>query len=316
MVDRILYLIVVLVWGSTWLAVTFQLGPVAPELSVAYRFAIAAALLLAFCRLTGRPLRFAPRDHGFLALQGLCLFCLNYVFHYAAMLDLTSGLVAVAFSTVAVMNILFAGLFFRQPVRPRALAGAALGLAGIALVFRREVAGFGADPGGVLGLALALVGTVSASLGMMTSLGNYRRGLPVLSAAGYGMAYGAGFTLAIALVRGVPLAFDLSFAYVTALLYLAVFGSILAFGSFLTLQTRIGADRAAYANVLVPIVALALSTVFEGYTWSVGALAGVGLVLAGNLLVVSRSRPRPTAVPAAALAVAPAIDGGGSRRAA
>jgi len=289
MTDRLLYTTVVLVWGSTWLAVTFQLGPVAPDLSVAYRFALAAALLLVFCVVSRRPLRYGARDHAFMALQGLFLFCLNYILTYMAILHLASGLVAVAFSTVVIMNILLAALLFGMPVRRAALLGAALGLIGMGLIFRREIAAFDlGTAGGALGLVLALAATLSASLGMMTSLGNHRRGLPVLQANAFGMAYGAALTLAIALARGAPLAFDTSPAYLASLLYLAVFGSIVAFGCYLTLQTRIGPDRAAYANVLVPIVALALSTLFEGFTWTVSALAGVVLVLLGNLLVLTR----------------------------
>lgn len=285
-----LYGATVLIWGSTWYAIKLQLGTVAPDLSIAYRFAIAAALLIAFCLATGRSLRFAPRQHLFIAAQGLFLFSLNYWFFYYGTFYLTTGVVAVVISLIVPMNMLNGALLFGSRVEGKVLGGAGLGLAGLVLVFRHELTVLDFTSGPVIGLGLCIVATYSASLGNMASMRNQRAGLSVIGVNALGMAYGAAFMMAVALLRGVPLAFDAQPVYIGSLLYLAVFGSILGFGFYLTLIGRIGADRGAYASVLFPVVALAISTVLEGYVWSASALAGVVLILAGNLLALAPSR--------------------------
>lgn len=292
-----LYGATVLIWGSTWYAIKLQLGTVEPDLSIAYRFAIAAALLVAFCLATGRSLRFAPRHHLFIAAQGLFLFSLNYWFFYYGTFELTTGVVAVVFSLLVPMNMLNGAWLFGTRVEAKVLAGAALGLAGILLVFRHELAALDFTSGPMIGLGLCVLATYSASLGNMVSLRNQRAGLPVMAVNALGMAYGAAFMLAFALLRGAPVAFDPAPAYVGSLLYLAVFGSVLGFGFYLTLIGRIGADRGAYATVLFPLVALAISTVLEDYVWSASAFAGVALILAGNLLALAPSRRRLAPAP-------------------
>ncbi len=298
--NHLLYAATVLIWGSTWYAIKLQLGTVEPDLSVAYRFLIAAGVLIAFCLATGRSLRFAPRHHLFIAAQGLFLFSLNYFLFYHATFHLTTGVIAVVFSLILLMNMLNGALLFGSVVDRRVLVAALLGLLGIVLVFRRELAALDPTSGPVIGLALSIVATYSASLGNMASLRNQRAGLPVIEVNALGMAYGAAFTLAFALLRGAPLAFDASPAYVGSLAYLAIFGSVLAFGFYLTLLGRIGADRAAYAAVLFPVVALVISTVVEDYRWNAPALVGVALILGGNLLALAPPRKRPLAAEAAA----------------
>lgn len=289
---HLLYVITVLIWGSTWFAITLQLDIVHPIWSVAYRFALAAILLIIFCVLTRRRLHFTWQDHGFMALQGVLLFSLNYILFYFAIEHLTSGLVAVVFSTIVFMNIMNGALLFSTPVRGRVVAGASLGLVGITLVFWPELAGFEVSSAGFRSIGLSIVATWVASLGNMAALRNQRRGLPVVESNAFGMAYGAAFTVAAAAIIGAELRFEWSFGYVGSLVYLAVFGSVVAFGCYISLLGRIGADRAAYAGVLFPIVALGVSTLLEGYHWSVPALIGVGMVLAGNLLVLARVSQR------------------------
>lgn len=296
--NYLLYGATVLIWGTTWYAIKLQLGIVAPDLSVAYRFAIAAILLVAFCLATGRSLRFAPRHHIFIAAQGLFLFCLNYWLFYYATFELTTGVVAVVFSLIMLMNILNGALLFRTRIEPAVLAAAGLGLAGLVLVFWDDLAGLDFTGGPMIGLGLSIVATYFASLGNMASLRNTRAGLPVLEVNALGMAYGAVFMTILALLRGAPVGFDASPVYIGSLLYLAVFGSVLGFGFYLTLLARIGAGRAAYAAVMFPVVALTLSTFLEGYVWTGPALAGVALILGGNLLAVARpaqKRPEPAA---------------------
>ncbi len=291
MKNLVLYITTVLIWGSTWLVITFQLGEVDPMLSVAYRFSLASLLLLGFCWLRGINLRFSPGQHFFFGLQGILLFSLNYLLVYLAELYLTSGLVAVIFSTLVFMNIFSGALFLGTPVRSRVVIGAVIGLAGISLVFLPELSAFSLEDRGFVGLLLGLGGTIFASTGNIVSARNQREGLPILQTNAFGMGYGALLMFIFALASGAPFQFEVTPAYISSLVYLSVFGSIVAFGAYLTLLGRVGADRAAYASLLFPLVALGISTLFEGYRWSLPAFIGVTLVVAGNFLVLSR-RPR------------------------
>lgn len=286
MQNYILYSITVLIWGSTWLAIKFQLGVVPPEASIAYRFALAAFLLMIYVYIRKLPMRFKLQDHFFFATQGLLLFSLNYILVYLAEQYLTSGLVSVIFSMIIVLNVIFGAIFLRNPIRPRVVGGAALGLLGLILVFRPEITSFGPSDGRTLGILMGVGSVISASLGNIVSARNQRAGLPVIQTNAFGMAYGALFMFLLAITRGVDFNFDPSFAYVGSLLFLAIFGSIVAFSTYLTLLGRIGPDRAAYVTVLFPIIALILSTLFEGLSWSFSGIFGVILVLLGNAFVL------------------------------
>lgn len=283
-----LYLASVLIWGSTWFAIKFQLGVVSAEVSLVYRFGIAAVILLLFCLLTGRGLKYTPRQHGFIALQGLFLFSSNYLVFYWATGLLTSGIVALMFSTVILMNIVNGALFLGSRASGQVMLGACVGIAGIAAIFWSEVSGIGDHADTWRGLWMCLLATWFASLGNIISARNQRRHIPVVQTNAWGMAYGAAIMAVYALVSGVPFNYDPNWSYSLSLVYLAVFGSILAFGSYLTLVGRIGADRAAYAAVLFPVIALGLSTLFEDYQWTLRAVFGFALVLLGNYLVLSR----------------------------
>jgi drug/metabolite transporter (DMT)-like permease len=291
----LLYLATIAIWGSSWLGIKYQLGVVPPEVSVLYRFVVAAALLVAWCLLRGLSLRFTWRQHVAMALVGIPLFSLNYIIFYVAAAYLTSGLVAVTFSTITVMNIGFGALLIGSPIRPRVAVGALFGLAGLSLVFWRDLATFDTGSGNLIGLGLSLVATAFASLGNIASARNQRAGIPVVQGNAIGMAYGALCTLIVILLRGVPFAFDPSPLYVGGLLYLAVVATIIGFGCYLTLVGRIGADRAAYTSVVFPVVALGLSTIFEGFVWTELALAGVALILVGNVIVLARPMHRAPA---------------------
>ena len=288
MKDFLLYALTVAIWGTSWLGIKYQLGVVAPEASVVYRFAIAAALMLLYCALARRRMRFSPAEHVFMALQGLFLFCANYVLIYLGTQYLTSGLVAMLFSTIVVMNIFLGALFFGFPVRARVVLGAVVGLPGIGLVFWPEIAAFDLARQGTLGLVLCLAGTLSASFGMLMSGRNQKQKLPVIQDNAYGMTYGTLFMAAYCLAAGTPFGFDARPLYLGSLIFLSVFATVIAFWSYLTLLGRIGAGRAGYASVLFPIVALALSTVYEDYQWTPVAALGVALVLVGNTLVLTK----------------------------
>ena len=290
MSDLALYACSVLIWGSTWLAIKFQLGTVAPAVSVAWRFAAAALMLLGYSAFKRLPLRFDARTHVWLAVQGLLLFGINYVLVYLSEQSLTSGLVALIFSLIAFCNIVGMRLFFAVPVKRSALAGAALGVVGVTLVFWPELAQFSASPERKLAVIFGLLGTVVASLGNMAATRNHRVQLPIIQANAWAMMYGALFVALYATLAGEHFAFDRSVSYVASLLYLALFGSVIAFIAYLTLMGRIGADRAGYTAVAIPVVALVLSTLYEDLHWDANMIGGIGLCVAGNVLVLGRGK--------------------------
>jgi drug/metabolite transporter (DMT)-like permease len=286
MINFLLYAAATLIWGSTWLAIKLQLTQVPPILSVGYRFCLASLILLAFCRLAGKRLRFSRRDHQFMALQGASLFGLSYCCSYLATGYMTSGLVAVVYSTILMMNIFNLSIFMRQPVAWRAFWGGILGLSGIGIVFWHDLAAFTATRG-LIGLTIALAGSYLASVGNVVTTRNAKSGVPVTQANAFGMAYGGLLTLVIHFALGGELTMDWSVGYLAPMLYLTIFGSVVAFGCYMLLISRIGAEFAAYVTLLMPIIALVLSTLFENYHWSTNAAVGVAIVLAGNLIILT-----------------------------
>ena len=220
-------------------------------------------------------------------LLGIFLFSFHFLAVYSSAGRIASGLTSVAFSTIVLFNIGLGAIFLSVPVQPRIVAGAALGIVGIALVFWRDVAVF--DFGGVAlaGLGLAILGAALASVGNIVSAHIQSRKVPIVQANAFGMAYGAVFIAAFAVLRGQPFVFDWSVVYAGSLVYLTIVSTVLAFAFYLTLLGRIGAARAGYMWVLFPIVALAMSTLLEGYKWTPIAAIGVGVVLLGNAIVLT-----------------------------
>jgi drug/metabolite transporter (DMT)-like permease len=275
----------VLIWGSTWIAITFQLGRVAPEASVFYRFLLASALVFAYCFARRLPLRHTLREHGWIALFGVLMFSVSYVFVYYAEEHVVSGLVAVGYSASPLLGMLGMRAFFGTPMTRRVALGSVLGIAGITLVFAPEFARLqGGDP--VRGAVYTAIAVLLSAFGAMVAHRNQERKLPMWQTMAWGMLYGALFSLAIVLASGKPLGFDPSPAYVLSLLYLAVFGSILAFAAYLTLLGNIGAARSGYVGVMVPIVALVVSAAFEGFRWHPLTWAGVAVSVAGNVIML------------------------------
>ncbi|MEX2296566.1 MAG: DMT family transporter, partial [Dongiaceae bacterium] len=273
-----LYVVTVLIWGCSWYPMLFQLGVVPVEQSIAYRFPLSGGLMLLFCLASGRRLKFTARDHLTFAAQGLALFSACYLLFFYALPYLASGVLSVCFSTILVMNIVNGMIFFGHRSDRTVGIGAAFGLAGIALLFWPEIAGLEAGHGALIGLGLALAATYCASLGNMVSVHHKAASLPVTSSTAWAMSYGAVFTVIFALIVSPDFTFDARFPYVASLLFLALFATIITFTAYLALVQRIGADRTAYATVLAPVIALALSTLFEDYRWSWAEIAGVLLV--------------------------------------
>ncbi len=290
MKNFLFYLFTVLIWGSTWIGIKLQLGVVDPMVSVTYRFSLAAFLLLLWCLLCRLKMHFTPREHLLMALQGMLLFGFNYLFFYIAELHIASGLAAVIFSLILPMNMVNGALFLKKPIDTQVIIGGILGLFGMFLVFRTEITSFSLENSSSIGVLLCLLATFFASLGNITSAYNQERALPIVQTNGYGMAYGALAMLLVSVLSGREFLFDFSVLYTLSLVYLSVFGSIIAFGCYLSLVGNIGADRAAYATLLFPIVALFISTIWEGYQWSVSAASGVTFILVGNVWILQKKR--------------------------
>jgi len=294
MQNILLYAAVVLIWGSTWAAIPYQLGVVAEEVSVAYRFGLAAIVLYLFAIASRRRIRLPLSVYPFVFLQGALLFCINYFFVYYGTGYLTSGIVAVLFSSILVLNAVFERLFFGRRIDLRFWLAAVIGITGIAMIFWPEIADLSLTDTSVYGGMLVLFGTLIASLGNMTAVVNTNRGLPVVAVNAHAMAFAAVLALLIAAALGREFNFSTRADYIVSLAYLTIFGSAVAFGCYLALLRRIGASRASYSTVLYPIVALLISTYLEGYRWTTLAIIGVSLTLIGNWLILSQRKKEIT----------------------
>jgi drug/metabolite transporter (DMT)-like permease len=288
--NSMLYALTVLIWGSTWFAVELQLGTVAPEVSLVYRYGAASALLFAWSRFRRLQLRFSLREHTWFFLLGVLLFGLNYIVVYRAQIHITSALTAIAFSSMVWMNIINARLFFGVKAGRGIVFGALLGGIGMYYLFAPQISDVSFSDTVFYGSFLAVLSALIASFGNMVSQATQKAKLPVVQTNAWGMFYGAVFTAVIAIVNGHAFEFDWSVAYVGSLAYLTVFGSIVAFGAYLTLLGRIGAHKAGYAMVMFPVVALVLSTLFEGLEIDTTTIVGTLFVLAGNLFVLKTRR--------------------------
>ena len=295
-----LYAITVLIWGTTWIAIKWQLGVVPAPISIAWRFGIAALLmfaLLAFMHRPGRSGRpggrsvWPPRAAWrYLVAQGLALFCLNFLCFYYAESIVPSGLVAVVFSTAPLLNSINGRLFMGRPLQPTAVGGAVLGLIGIVCLFLQQMAGHIGDQTVWLGLAVAFLGTQCFSVGNLLSSRMQSMGLHPMVTNGWAMLIGTAVLLAGSALAGLPFRIEMDARYLGALAWLAVAGSVVGFTAYLMLVGRIGPERAAYCTVLFPIVALAVSTLFEGYRWSWLTVVGLLLVVSGNLVAFDLTR--------------------------
>ncbi len=283
------FAVVSLIWGSTWLVITAQLGVVPPSWSVAYRFLLAAVLMLALCLATGKPLRMSGAGHGFALAVGVLQFTGNFNFVYRSEQYLTSGLVAVVFALLVVSNALLARIFLKTRVTARFMLGGALGIAGVLMMFGTDLAAPAANSHVVTGLILVGLGVVSASGANVLQATRLGRSLPIETALAWGIAYGALLDTVLAWSSSGPPVFDWHWRYLAGLVYLAVIATVVAFSAYYSLIRSIGPARAAYTSVVTPVVALSLSMAFEHYRWTALAASGAALALVG-LVVALRSR--------------------------
>jgi drug/metabolite transporter (DMT)-like permease len=283
--DYALYAAAVFAWGTSWFAMHLQVGVVAPEVSLFYRFSAGTGLMMLWAVLSGQNLRFSLRQHIRLACLGACIFSNNLLMFYNAALTINSGLLAVIFSMVAVINPLVGSIVLKQPVQRRILGAAAIGIVGVALMFGPDTL-LAQNEGTLRGLGFAGLGVCFFVTGNMLSGRIQRAGLSVVSANSWGMFYGAVLLGGVALFKGAEFTVDLSVTYLGSLLWLSTVSTIVAFFAYLTLLGRVGAALAGYTTVMFPVLALGISTLFENYHWSPMACAGLVLVLAGNVIAL------------------------------
>jgi len=277
-----------LVWASTWHVILYQLASPVPVLnSVAWRFALAALLLVGLAMWRGESLRLPWSAHGLMLATGIVQYGGNYWSVYEAERHIPSGLVAVLFCLMVFGNALSGRVFFGQQVTRRFLLAASGGVAGVVMIFWPEIASTGARPTAALGLGLGLLAVLAACTGNVLTLTLTRRGLPLLPILAWSMGYGALFLILLALGSGVGLQFDWAPSYLLSLLYLAVFGSVIAFVLYFKLAQRQGPARAALTGVVIPVIALMISAVLEGWQPSLLALLGMVLCL-GSIFAATR----------------------------
>jgi len=290
----ILFAIPALIWGSTWYVIKFQLGVVDPLLSVAYRFLLAGIILISFCVVTGKRMKFSLHEHLLILLLGLSLFGFNYWFVYQAETILTSGVVAVIFSLIIVFNIIFNAILLKGKIKKDVIFAAILGIIGTVFLFKNELSSFSLNPKDAFVFIICLAGIITASLGNILSAYKQRRKIPVLQANAFGMLYGGIAMFITVLLLNKQMVFDTRVSYILSLFYLAVFGSIVAFSTYLKLLGEIGPDRSVYIAIITPAIAIVISTIFEDYKWDIYAFAGIFLLFSGNFLALRFKKQKST----------------------
>jgi len=276
-----------LIWASTWHVILFQLGTVPVLNSVAWRFGLAAALLALVALWRRESLRLPVSAHWVMLAGGIVQYCGNYWSVYEAERYIPSGLVAVLFCLLVYGNALMGRVFFGQKVSRRFLLASSGGVLGVVLIFWPEIASTGARPSAVYGMAVGVAGVAASCIGGVLTLVLTRRGLPLVPVLAWSMGYGSLFMIGLALATGLGLHFDGHAPYVLSLLYLSVFGSVIAFVLYFSLAQRQGPARAALTGVVIPVMALGISAALEGWQPTGLSVAGMALCL-GSIYVATR----------------------------
>ncbi|MGE3420342.1 MAG: DMT family transporter [Bradyrhizobium sp.] len=288
------FLLITLIWSSTWIVIKDQLGAVPPPWSVAYRFLIGAAAMFVLARLGGQSVRIGMAGHRLAVMTGLLQFVLNYNLVYAAELFITSGLAAVVFALLVLPNAILARLFFGERVTSGFILGSAVAMAGVALLFVQEARQATVPLEAVLaGLGLTALGVLAASVSNVMQLAEGMRSRSIAVMLAWAMLYGGLMDAVFAWAAHGPPVVEARIGYWIGLLYLSVIASALAFWLYYRIIRSVGPARAAYSSVLIPIIAMAISTVAEGYRWSALALAGGFLGIAGLVVALRTRRVTP-----------------------
>ena len=283
-----LFFIALFCWSPTWYVIKFQLGVVDPLVSVFYRFFSAAIIIFIYLILNKKKLSFSLNHHVWFLFFGIGLYSLNYIFLYLSNAYLISAFPAIVFSTMVIMNILGEVFYFKKKATTKTLVGATIGMIGIIIIFNQEIFNFNFNNDSHIGLFLALIGTFCASTGNMIHQRNLNKGFPLIETIAYAMLYGSLVTLLITQVKGTELLFEFTFSYIVSLAYLSIVGSIFAFIFYLKLLENIGPARSSYIGVVMPVIALIISTIFEGLEWTIDLIIGLPILLIGAVLVINQ----------------------------
>ena len=283
-----LFVITLFCWSPTWYIIKFQLGYVDPLVSVFYRFLAAAIIIFIYLLIKKKNLKFSLNHHVWFLLFGIFLYSLNYVFFYLSNTYLISAFPAIVFSTVVIMNILGETFYFKKKPSFKTLIGATIGMLGIIIIFNNEIFNFSLSNDTHIGLFLAFLGTFCASTGNMIYQRNLNNNFPLIETIAYAMLYGSLVTLLITQIKGTELLFEYTFNYITSLVYLSIVGSIFAFIFYLKLLERVGAGRAGYVGVVMPVLALLISTFFENLEWQIDLIVGLPILIIGAVLVINQ----------------------------
>ena len=282
-----------LIWGTTWHAIVHQLAQATPEFGVAVRFTLAGLLVLLWAALRRERLRFTPGQHALMAVQGVFMYSVSYICVYHAEMHIPSGLVAVGYSAQPLVLGVATRLLWGTPLTPRFVLGGLMGVAGVALIFAPEFARMSADARTAWGAAFTVAAVGLSSVGNLVASRIAQQSLPFVPVLGYGMLYGSLVSWGFVLGAGQPLHWPVGVAWWGTLLYLAAFGSVVAFGCYLLLQQRIGVGPASTVGVATTVIALLVSVVLEGYRPGLLALSGAVLAVAGNALALGWRPGRP-----------------------
>jgi len=283
-----LFVITLFCWSPTWYIIKFQLGYVDPLVSVFYRFLAAAIIIFSYLLIKKKNLKFSLNHHVWFLLFGIFLYSLNYVFFYLSNTYLISAFPAIVFSTVVIMNILGETFYFKKKPSFKTLIGATIGMLGIVIIFNNEIFNFSLSNGTHIGLFLAFLGTFCASTGNMIYQRNLNNNFPLIETIAYAMLYGSLVTLLITQIKDTELLFEYTFSYIASLVYLSIVGSIFAFIFYLRLLERVGAGRAGYVGVVMPVLALLISTFFENLEWQIDLIVGLPILIIGAVLVINQ----------------------------
>jgi len=286
--DYALYAVTLVAWGTSWYAIKLQLGVVTPEVSLVWRFGMASLVMIVWAIAARTPIAFPAEIHAKFATLGVTIFSTNFALFYYAGMHVPSGLLAVTFSLSSIVNLLLSAMLFGDRLHWRLIAGALCGVLGVVCLFLPQVAGTTINADALFALGLGVCAVFSFCGGNMISRTVQKAGIPLLSANMWGMAYGTVWMAFIAFLSGDRFVLDTGAAYIASLFWLSIVCTVIAFAAYLTLMRRIGPGRAGYATVMFPVVALAVSTVLEGYQWTLIAALGAALALFGNFLALSR----------------------------
>lgn len=286
------FIIITVIWGSTWIVIRDQLGVVPPSWSVTYRFLLAGIIMLGVAVAKRESLSMTRAQHSFAILFGVMQFSVNFNFVYRAEHYITSGLVAVVFALLVVPNAVFARIFLKQKMQPAFVIGSVIALGGLLLLFIHEAQ---RDPGNmsatILGVVLTFAGVISASIANVMQASQRAHGVAMPVMLGWGMLWGTLFNMGLALATAGPPVIDMRIGYVAGVAYLGIFASAIAFSLYFKIIREIGPAKAAYSSVIIPILAMLISTVAEGYRWSALAIAGCVIALAGLVVALSARKP-------------------------